>query len=446
MTRICPTSPRLRLQAIALAAAALFAGAANAAYVFTTVEYPGASMTDVRGINNSGQIVGYARDGAGNVFSFRYAGGVFTALPPAPGGLTVTAHGINDSGVIVGSAQPADGSYTVGFVLNGSTYSYFSYPGRIHTYARAVDNAGRVTGYAEDASGVNNLGFLHNPAVGSFTAISVPGSMFLIAQGINTAGQVVGSEIGATPGGARAFLREPSGAMNFFRIGGGPTRARGISNSGLITGFHQDGTGREAAFVGTSAGFQSLYVNPTDDTIGEAINDAGQVSGLFIDSTDTWRGFIATPAAMPTGTTSSGAYTFSVDVVANVPIFIDPEVALGYQYDTGAGDPAITTVRLPIGIGDNRYTVQVGGHRFPVAAGELFDFRANGYGRGVHRFRVTGIEGQAGLDPDNPYAFPTQLSFIADGRFTGTMLPLCQPPGQAKHSPAQSRALKRCIK
>jgi probable HAF family extracellular repeat protein len=445
MTRNHRTLPRARLQAIALALAGLLPGAAHADYVFTTIEYPGASMTDVRGINNAGQIVGYARNATGTTFSFRYAGGVFSPLPAAPGGLTATAHGINDAGVIVGSAQPADGSYTVGFILNGSTYTYFSYPGRIHTYARALDAAGRVTGYAEDAGGVNSLGFLHNPAVGSFTPIAPLSTGFVIAQGINTAGQIVGSET-AVPGGARAFLREPSGAMSYFRIGGLPTRARGISNTGLITGFHQDAAGREAAFVGTSAGFQSLYVNTTDDTIGEAINDAGQISGLFIDTTDTWHGFIATPAAMPTGTTSSGAYTFGVDVVANVPIFIDPEVALGYQYATGTHDPAIATVRLPIGIGDNRYTLNVGGRRFDLAAGELFDFRTHGFARGVHRFRVTGIEGQAGLDPDNPYAFPTQLSFVADGRFTGTMQPLCEPPGKAAHSRAQAQALRRCLK
>jgi probable HAF family extracellular repeat protein len=444
MTRNHRHPSHARLQLLALALAGLCAGAAHADYVFTTVEYPGASMTDVRGINNAGEIVGYARDSGGNAFSFRYAGGVFSRLPAAPGGLVVTAHGINDAGVIVGSARPADGSYSVGFILTGGTYSYFSYPGRIRTHARAIDNAGRVTGYAEDGAGLNNLGFLHNPSTGTFSAITASGG-FAVAQGINSAGQVVGSESVTVPGGARAFLRQPSGAMSYFQIAGRPTRARGISNTGLITGFHNDGT-REAAFVGTSAGYQLLYVNPTDDTIGEAINDAGQISGLFIDSTGTWHGFIATPAAMPTGTTSWGAYTFSVDVVANVPVFIDPEVALGYQYVIGRDSPAIATVRLPIGIGDNRYTLQVGGHRYSVAAGELFDFRAHGYASGVRRFRVTGIEGQAGLDPDNPYAFPTQLSFVASGRFSGTMQPLCEPPGQARHSRAQAQALKRCAK
>jgi hypothetical protein len=255
--------------------------------------------------------------------------------------------------------------------------------------------------------------------------------------------------VGATAGGTRAFMRDPSGAMSYFRLGGLPTRARGISNTGVITGFHNDSTGRTAAFVGTSAGYQSLYANSTDDTFGEAINDSGQISGLFMEPapSDVWHGFIATPAALPTGTTIGGAYTFSVDVVANTPIFIDPEVAVGYQYDIGAGDPSINTVRLPIGIGDNRYTVIVNGKQFPLAAGVLLDFRTHGFPGGVRRFRVTDIETEADLDPDNPYAFPTQLSFSANGRFTGTMMPLCQPHPLPPHAgQAQRHALRRCIK
>src|SRR3546814_4469958 len=113
---------------------------------------------------------------------------------------------------------------------------------------------------------------------------------------------------------------------------------------------HTDATGRVATFVAQSGGYQLFYINATDDTIGEAINDAGQVSGLFSTPgpASTTHGFIATPATLPVGTTASGAYVFSVDVVANTPIFIDPEVALGYDYRTGHGDPNFVTVRLPI--------------------------------------------------------------------------------------------------
>src|SRR3546814_13030234 len=75
--------------------------------------------------------------------------------------------------------------------------------------------------------------------------------------------------------------------------------------------------------------------------------------------------------------------------------------------------------RLPIGIGDNQYVLTVNGRSYPLAAGELFDFRDHGNADGVRRFRVSGIEEDAMLDPRNPYAFPTQVSFRSEERRRG---------------------------
>ena len=133
-------------------------------------------------------------------------------------------------------------------------------------------------------------------------------------------------------------------------IGGGATRARGINDLGLITGFVTI-AGVEHGFVANSLGYQLLDVPGATSTFGESINNAGQISGLWYDAASNVHGFIATPVTLPTGTTSGGAYVFSVDVVPNVPIFIDPAVAVGYDYEIGKGDPRIATVRLPIGIG-----------------------------------------------------------------------------------------------
>lgn len=419
---------------------------AHAEYVFTTINYPGATFTDVRGLNNAGEIVGYT-----NLGGFRYSAGTYSLLPPAPGGLQTSAHGINDDGLIIGSAQPADGSSSVGFILDGTTYAYFSYPGRTHTHARNINAAGVVTGYAVNlgasASGLDdNVGFIYDPVGMTFTDVVAPTGSFVIAQGINTAGQVTGSAI--IPGAGRnGFLRATDGTMSYFKIDGAPTAARGINNNGLIGGWYYDSTSASInAFVGSSSGYQKLRAGPANDTYVQAINDSGQISGLFdeVGSPDfSPHGFIATPAALPTGTTSSGAYTFSVDVIANTGIFIDPEVTLGYEYETGMGDPQFATVRLPIGIGDNQYTLMVNGKTFPLAAGVLFDFREHGYTAGVSKFRVTDIESEAALDPTDPYAFPTQLTFNGSGRFTGTMQPLC--PRHALPSEAPTNAVRRAL-
>ncbi len=181
-------------------------------------------MTDVRGLNGTGRIVGYASIDGVNNFSFSYAGGTFSLLPPAA--VTATAHGINDSGVIVGSTFE-DPSPSRGFILAGGAYTYFTRPGWTHSHARAISGTGLVTGYSEDGAGATS-GYIYNPVTSAFTDITVPGSLLTIAQGINNAGQVVGSAILA--GGAHAFRASPTGRSSSSGSAATRTRARGITD------------------------------------------------------------------------------------------------------------------------------------------------------------------------------------------------------------------------
>lgn len=416
------------------AGAAAVAIPASATYVFNVIDYPGSTFTDVRGVNDSGQITGYtSTDGVHN-FSFLYSGGVFTPLPASA--LEPSALGMNDTGTIVGTTNTTPKQ---GFIFSGGAYTFFSRPGWSNTEARGVNNSGLVTGwsYETDSTGAVTAseGFIFNPFTASFTAIPVAGSSFVIAQGINTAGQVVGNAR-FSPGGSRGWLRDPgTGTLSQFQIAGGSTDARGINDVGIIAGFVFTATGAQG-WVGTSLGYELLDVPGAADTFAEAVNHAGQVSGLWLDASDVSHGFIATPAVMPTGTSAGGAYTFSVAVVPDTPIFIDPKVATGYDYAIGKHDPRVAKVQFPIGIGDSMYLLKVGGRKFSVAGGEWFDFRAHGFPNGVTDFRVGCIEVSAGLDPANAQAFPTGLSFVAVGTFTGTQKPLKQD--------ANAKSPKRC--
>jgi hypothetical protein len=403
---------------------ALHAVLAHATYVVTRVDYPGALTTDVRGINNDGRIAGYASFDNVTDFGFTYRDGVFTPLPPMPFVAGAFAHGINDAGAVTGGTEEASGGR--GFVLTAAGYHFFSKPLWLNTTGRAISNSGLVTGYADDGAGTLS-GFIYDPATGVFTDVDIPGSTFTIVQGMNAAGQVVGSAV--IPGsGANGFLRQPDGSITLFKVAGLNTRARGINDTGLMTGGILGADGTMHAFAATSAGYQLIDAAGSTFTFGQAINNRGWVSGGFIDTaTDSFHGFIAMPASMPTGTTAAGAFTFAVDVVANVPIVIDPPVAVGYDYAIGKKDPAIAAVRLPIGIGDSLYLLVVQGKRFTLGGGTLFDFRAHGFARGVKSFRVACIEASAGLDVANSQAFPTELTFVGSGRFTGTQRPLSDP-------------------
>jgi hypothetical protein len=110
--------------------------------------------------------------------------------------------------------------------------------------------------------------------------------------------------------------------------------------------------------------------------------------------------------------------------VPTEPLFISVPVALAYDYAIGKRDPRITTVRLPLGIGNNKFVLVVRHRAFALNAGQTFDFRANGFRNGVKRFRVACIDPAAGADPTYVPPFPTQLTFVDAGKFTGTQRPL----------------------
>lgn len=121
-----------------------------------------------------------------------------------------------------------------------------------------------------------------------------------------------------------------------------------------------------------------------------------------------------------------GSYLFNITVEPGITYYIDPEVAIGYDYAIGAGDPLFQSVLLP-NVGDGLFDIfgfDAAGNLVLLAddwaAGDVFDFGAGG----IDRFRVLGIEASAGLDPLNTTAFITGLTFTGAGQFTGTQTPI----------------------
>jgi hypothetical protein len=149
-------------------------------------------------------------------------------------------------------------------------------------------------------------------------------------------------------------------------------------------------------------------------------------------SSETFSSFQTLPAGAPpvylpvTTVTSAGAvYSFNLTVAPGVTYYIDPEVAIGYIYQTGARNPNFASVELPDIGNPNPYDLYLwNGSEFvfdtTLAADTLFDFATGG----VNEFEVLGIDPDLGLDPDNTTAFMTPLTFDSTGDFTGTMTPV----------------------
>src|SRR5262249_50026020 len=114
-------------------------------------------------------------------------------------------------------------------------------------------------------------------------------------------------------------------------------------------------------------------------------------------------------------------------VQPGITYYIDPRVATGYIYQTGAGNPNFASVELPDIGNPNPYDLYLwNGSAFvfdtTLAADTVFDFAP----AGVSEFEVLGIDPSLGLDPENTTAFITALTFEGAGSFTGTMTPVTE--------------------
>ena len=292
---------------------------AQGAYDYESFNYPGSTFDQVFGINDRGDAVGNGfidPDGIPYVYDSKMGG--FTNVTPVAGFDATSVLGITDNAVMVGSV--VDGSVTSGLIIdqNGAS-TVFDHPDAVSfTQARGVNNKGLVTGYRDDANDqfAPENGFIYDPKTETFTDI-VP-SLFTIAQGINSSGDVVGSAIfdgnfgapdpcgSSDPFVRRGWLRTKDGTVTYFSVNGGATSARGINDSGTIAGFVNDpGSGLFKGFVVELDGSQcqSFTIADADllhfpgaffSTLPGGIKNSGEVVGSYEDPTNI-HGFIATP-------------------------------------------------------------------------------------------------------------------------------------------------------
>ncbi len=140
---------------------------------------------------------------------------------------------------------------------------------------------------------------------------------------------------------------------------------------------------------------------------------------------------------MPVIQDSSWLFNFNVGPNSG-RIWIDPVVAIGYNYIVNSG-PAIRTIVLPANIGDGMYDLWLfdtltgayydsGVH---IAGGTIYDFGVGG----VTNFSIRGIELGAGLDPNNTAAFLTGLTFEGIGNVQMRMVPLTTTTGTGVPEP-----------
>ena len=175
----------------------------------------GGSNGEASGINDSGQVVGYAITSNNYLHAFRTSPN--SPINPATddlgtlGGDRSEAYGINNSGQVVGRARTSDGT-SHAFLYSGSgPMQDLGTLGGTLSSASAINSSGQVVGY-NYLSGGNYRVFLSNSSgpMQDLNNLITPSSGWTLekANAINDKGQIVGS--GTNPAGENhAFLVSP---------------------------------------------------------------------------------------------------------------------------------------------------------------------------------------------------------------------------------------------
>jgi uncharacterized membrane protein len=178
------------LVAVALLASVTYA---SAQFIFSSLDFPGSTLTRGRGINNHGEIVGgYFIVPPSHAYLFK--AGQFAPLAPSTvlGTNPSQAFEINDRGDIVGLYSTDIGTH--GFLLHKGVVTTLDFPTASDTLAIGVNEAGTVVGYWDIVDSDGNLlaahGFIWKD--GNFSQIDFPGAGATYLYGINARGDIVG--------------------------------------------------------------------------------------------------------------------------------------------------------------------------------------------------------------------------------------------------------------
>jgi hypothetical protein len=172
-----------------LAAVAASQTSTSVAYEYAKIAYPGALLTLPQAINNDKVVAGSYFDSADNVHGFLYRRDKFTSVD-LPGATATEVMGINDRGDIVGVYQLPGPLSFHGFLRHDGQFITIDDPAaQFGTTAFGINNAGTVVGSYDNAHGF----IYENGVFRTYDAPQAPGeSPNTQLNGINNLGWISG--------------------------------------------------------------------------------------------------------------------------------------------------------------------------------------------------------------------------------------------------------------
>ena len=249
----------------------------------------GADGAAAFGINNAGEIVGSSPSASGSSVAVSWTNGTITNLGTLGGPQGSSASAVNNSGQIVGtSSVPPSGTVpadTTAFIWSGGAMSALYPATGLDSYALAINDSGSAVGYLESPLACSCPIQATLFAGGTTTLLpQLPGgdtSTYTVANSINTAGEIVGTN--NTPdaaGGPTAVLWSNGSVM---ALGSG--QAFGINNTGQIVGSNNAGATLWPNLGATALNLNTLIdpATPLGSLVllqANAINDNGAIIAI----------------------------------------------------------------------------------------------------------------------------------------------------------------------
>ena len=324
---------------VVLALILTFPTLAQAAYSFTTIDVPGASLTRAFGISN-GQIVGGFQDT--KLHGFVLNGETFTTIDQGPTSF-MELYGTNGP-QMVGYYNPGGGTFAI--MVTGGTVQAIPVTGA--NAAWGINSDGTMVGsYTGGGFALGSDGFLN---------IGSPGTT---AFGINNFDQIVGSQ--QEQG---FFLSDRSGSGTFILFdfpGASKTEAHDVNNSDQIVGSYRDVNNvwhgfLLEGFIGGAGSYTTIDFPGASRTDAHGISDAGHIVGVYEDESGQ-HGFLAMPNQPPVADagedqevecTSANSAMASLDGTGSSDPDSDP-LTFTWTNSFGTVNGSTPTVSLPLG-------------------------------------------------------------------------------------------------
>lgn len=261
----------LRLLAGGLASWLCAAPAMSAGWTLTELGTLGGASSAANGLNNAGQVVGYAEAADGTPYPVIWSGGVVAPLSTRPG----RALAVSAGGLAAGNVMSAGGARLVATLLSGGSAADLGTFGGSFSYAVAVNDSGQVAGYARTPDEKDHA-FLATAS--GMVDLGTFGGLYSYVYGLNQAGLAVGSAYDSS-GTPRCFRSTGGGLVDPGTLGGRACNALAVNDAGQMTGSSATSAGPAHAFIYDGRGMVDLGTLGGSSSVGYAINRHGQVAG-----------------------------------------------------------------------------------------------------------------------------------------------------------------------